>query len=485
MKPIKWFVMNWPGIFITASYILMLLGFMMLFVPVIDILTGRSLTFSYLSTSLILITIGLILSRFKTEPLGLIESIILVSILWILLSIVSAIPLMISLNISFIDAWFESVSGFTGTGFTVLNGLDNMKPSIVTWRSMMQWVGELGVVVFAMIIFPYFYKLGARVYGIERPFKIEASFYRTARRLLITYSILTFMGIISLIYAGMNIYEAVNHMFTTISTGGMSTYDNGYQVIFNRSPYTYIPMVIFMFIGAMNFILLDRFIRGEFRSIWRSEEFKLYLFTSILLSTLTVLSYWLVEGIDLYNSLLYGVFNQLSGLTTTGFSLGSINSLKPVTKFLIIIGMFIGGMTFSTAGGIKVYRFLILLKKIRITAISVVITTRFEKIIKIDTTILDESEVSFTLIYPIIHIFVVIFGTLLISIYGYDFIDSLFESVSATSCVGLSTGVISASAPIPVKIIIIILMLLGRLEFIQLFLIIGYISGFRLVRVLK
>lgn len=467
------------------GFLEIVVGVLMLSVPFIDLLTGVEITYSFLYTALFILLFGYLLSRINAEPLGLLDGIITTSLAWIFISFETAIPLMISLDISFIDAWFESISGFTGTGFTVLYGLDHMKPSIVTWRSIMQWSGELGVVVFAMILFPYFYRFGAKAYGVERPIKIEATFYRTAQRLVIVYMVLTISGILTYIYAGMNFYEAFNHVLTTVATGGMSTYDAGYQAIFERAPYTYLPVLILMFLGGMNFVLLDKLIRGDIKSILKSEEFQLYVYSMVFLVVMTIISYIFVEGYSVVYSIVSGSFNLISGMTTTGFSIGSISDLKPFTKFIIIISMFIGGMTFSTAGGIKVFRFLIILKKLKYVAITTITIGRFEKRVKVDDSIIEESEVSSTLIFPLIHLTAIMFGAAFMTIYGYDFIDTLFEATSAAGCVGLSAGVLTPSSPLGIKVTIMILMLLGRIEYVQIFLIIGYFGGKRLLEVLK
>ncbi len=477
--------MAWRSILKNLGFLEIVVGILMLSVPLIDLLSGEKITYSFLFAASIIILIGYLLSRIEAEPLGLLDGIITTSLAWIIISLEASIPLMISLKISFVDAWFETVSGFTGTGFTVLTGLDHMKPSIVTWRSIMQWSGELGVVVFAMLLFPYFYRYGARAYGVERPLKIEATFYRTAQRLIMVYMVLTIAGIISYIYTGMNFYEAFNHVLTTVATGGMSTYDAGYQVIFERAPYTYVPVFILMFLGGMNFVLLDKLIRGDIRSVLKSEEFQTYTYSMVFLTIITILSYMFVEGRDTSYAIVAGAFNLVSGMTTTGFSIGSIPDLKPFTKFVIIVSMFIGGMTFSTAGGIKAFRLLIIFKKLKYAAISTITIGRFEKRVKVDESIIDESEVSSTLVFPLIHLTAIMVGAALMTLYGYSFIDTLFEATSAAGCVGLSAGVLTPTSPLGIKLIIIALMLLGRIEYVQLFLIIGYLGGRGLLKVLK
>jgi len=467
------------------GFIEIVVGLLMLIVPFVDLLTRSVLSIHFLYTSLLLIVVGMLLSRIEAPPLGLIEGVVATSLLWVLITLESAIPFMLSLNIGFIDAWFESISGFTGTGFTVLSGLDDMKPSIVCWRSVMQWTGELGVVVFAMILFPYFHRLGSRAYGVERPLKIEASFYRTAMRLFNIYLVLTVVGLILYVYTGMNFYEAFNHVLTTVATGGMSTYDEGYQKIFVKAPYTYIPMIILMFISGMNFILLDRVIRGDLRSVWRSEEFRTYLATAFILVSLTTISYILLENYDPYTGFLYGAFNQISGISTTGFNLGSLSKLKPLTKIILTIGMFIGAMAFSTGGGIKIYRLVIILKKLKYTALSMLSIGRFEKTIQVDGVLIDESEVASTILFPLIHASAIFIGASLMTLAGYDLVDTLFEATSASSCVGLSVGIVSQQSPLLVKSIIMVLMILGRLEYVQIISLMGYLSGRRILKVLK
>ncbi len=461
-----------------------ILGALMLIVPIIDVITYQPVSYPFLLGGVLFIFIGLLSERIEAKPLSLQDSLVVVSLAWPIISLEAAIALMFSINISFIDSWFESISGFTGTGFTVLTGIDYMKPSIVTWRSIMQWSGELGFVVFAMVILPYFYHIGKGAYGIERPVKIEASFYRTARLLLKIYLILTIAGLVSYLYAGMNLYEAFNHILTTIATGGMSTYDAGYQVIFDRAPYTYIPVMVFMFIGGMNFYIIARVFKGDLRSLVKSEEFRAYVYSMLFLTFLTILSYIYVERASLTYSLIAGSFNFISGMTTTGFSIGVIGELSDATKAIIIAGMFIGGMMFSTAGGIKSIRLLIIFKKIKDIAIKAVLAAPIEKRVSVDGNPLSEDEVSQALLFTITHMMLIFFGALFMTFYGYSFIDTLFEATSAAGCVGLSTGVLSPTAPVGVKVTIMALMLLGRLEYVQLSLLIAYFTGKRALRML-
>lgn len=478
--------MNWRGIFKSLLGLNGVLGILMLLVPLIDLITGYEVSYPFLIGSLILILLGLISVKIQAGSLSLIEGLIVVATAWPLISLEGTIALMLTLNISFIDAFFESISGFTGTGFTVLTGLDTMKPSIVTWRSIMQWSGELGFVVFAMVLLPYFYKVSRAVYGLERPVKIEASFYKTAVSLIKIYVILTLLGLLSYIYAGMNFYEAFNHILTTIATGGMSTYDEGYQVIFSRSPTTYIPVMIFMFIGGMNFYLLARLFKGDFQHVFRSEEFKAYCISMAVLVIILVSSYVYVEGLNVHRAVIEASFNLVSGMTTTGFSIGKpLKELADASKAIIVISMFIGGMMFSTAGGIKTIRLLIVVKKFKDIFIRSMVSIPIGRKLTIDNVPLHGEDVIHASLFIILHMTAIFIGALLISFHGYTFIDSLFEASSAASCVGLSVGVVSPDAPVTVKIVIMILMILGRIEYTHIVLFSVLIYGRKVIATVK
>lgn len=456
----------------------------MLTIFLYDALTRNYQTIAFLITALVLIVLGALCLKLKVKPLGLIDALITASISWFTISLISAIPLAHSLKISLLDALFETVSGFTGTGFTVINDVTGLPATVKLWRSFMQWCGELGIVVFAMILFPFFYNIGSRVYGVERPLKIEASFRKTAYRLFILYTLLTSIGFVTFLFTGMHPFDALNHILTTVSTGGMSTYTEGYGVVYRNNPLSALPVILFMILGSINFILLDKAFRGNIKAVLKNDEFFTYAVLLTVLSISTGTLYATIEGMGIEGYSI-GVFNLISGATTTGFNLGLLRELKPITKFTIMVGMFIGGMTFATVGGIKVYRFMVILKKMKIVSLSLITIGRYEKAVKVNGSILSEEEVSFTVLFTLIHLVAVSIGAVIISSFGYDYIDALFEATSAASCVGLSTGIAGNAAPVAVKLVIITLMLMGKLEYIQLFLVVGFLGGRRILKTLK
>jgi trk system potassium uptake protein TrkH len=477
--------MSLKGIFKAYLGVNSVLGILMLTVPIIDILYREELSVWYLLFSSVLILIGVIASKIEAPPLTTIEAFTVAALGWISISVIGAVALHLTTGVPYLDSLFESVSGFTGTGFTVFK-LEGMKHSIIFWRSLMQWAGELGFVVFAMVFIPYFYGVARNLYGVERPIKIETSFYRTALSLLVIYVILTAAGTVAYILAGMDPFESINHVMTTVATGGMSTYDDGYPRIFARVPMTVVPIFVFMVLGGMNLYDLYNLLSGRLRDLIKSVELKYYLATLVLIPSLAFVSYITVEGVrDINYALLASFFNTISGMTTTGFNIGSIAALSDTTKAIIIAGMFIGGMTFSTAGGIKTLRLLLAIKKFKQVAHSMITPPTAVKPISIMGRVVSDTDISQALLFIAIHLLAVFAGAVLISAYGYTFTDSLFETTSAASCVGLSSGIVSPLAPTGVKLTLMSLMLLGRIEYLHMFLLFSVIIGRRTMAMVR
>lgn len=453
--------MRLKNVFYTLSGLLAIVGFLMLLIPLTDLLVGDELSYSFLLLGIALVISGYVSFK-KAQSLTIVESFLVASLAWLIIPALSALILMIETKVAFIDAFFESMSGFTGTGFTVLTP-STLKKSILVWRALMQWTGELGIVVFAMIVIPYFYETARAVYGLERPVRIGMNLYETARRLILVYLILTLLGFVSYVVTGLTSFDALTHIMTTIATGGMSTYNEGYDFIYAYYPNTVTPFIVFMILGALNFVVLYNLVTGNFREVLKSEELRYFIFILIVLSVATGATYHVLEGRDF----LSGFFNQVSGMSTTGFNIGSLKSLKNFTKSLLILGMFFGGMTFSTAGGIKTLRLLLFLKKLSIYTEKVALPPSVVKRVVIQNQIVSDDELSISFMLIVLYAMSAFIISSLITLFSseYSFIDALFETVSALSCVGLSVGVINPTAPLAVKILLILAMYVGRLEF--------------------
>lgn len=467
-----------------------LLGFMMLTVPLIEVLWGVEVSLWFLIFGLIILVPGLLVrSQVKMSvEITLLDSIIASVMMWLLFPAVSAIPLSLTLKISYLDAFFENVSGFTGTGFTVLRGLDKMSPGILFWRALAQWSGELGFVVFAMVFIPYFYRIGLSVYGLERPVKLETSFYATAKRLVWIYTLLTIVGAVALYLSGMEPFDALVFSMTGVATGGMSNYDANYDYVYRQAPLTVYPLIAVMILGATNFALLDRLLKGDVKSVVSNEEFKLYVVALTLLGVLNVVAvYWGNYSSSFQEATISGLFNAISALTTTGFNIGSIGDLPPGSKLVLVTSMIIGGMTFATAGGIKVLRLLVFLKWFKTTSENLVTGRKVSLKVKLDRHIVGEVEIATALLGIVVHLLAVMTGSAIIKLImpERDFLDALFEASSAAGCVGLSVGIIGQTAPPLVKATLIPLMILGKLEYLPLYGLVGILMVRKYFKILK
>lgn len=455
--------------------VITLLGLLMLTVPLIDVIYREPISLWFLVTGLACTVAGYMLYKLvehasRLIEMGLLESMITYSLTWLLLPAISAVAFSLETSIPYEDAFFECISGFTGTGLTVMRGLDAAKRSILYWRSLMQWTGELGVVVFTAVFLPFFWRFGIILYSLERPTRISASLRETAMKIFYIYSLVTVLGIVACVYLGVEPLDAAVHAMTAIATGGMSNYDANYEKVFQYAPLSIYPITILMIIGGFNFVTLSYILDGEFKRAWKSEEFKAFVYLNVAFMAISLLVVLPAVNWSLESSLVYGTFNALSALTTTGFSMGQLGSMGDHVKLLFTLAMLVGCMSFSTGGGIKVVRLVILCKKLKSYIVSFLTGGTVALDIKLGEDILDEREVANALIYVILHLSALLIGASLVKtiMSDVDMVDAVFEAASAASNVGLSVGVTSAHAPLGVKIVLMALMYFGRLEYLPL-----------------
>ncbi len=325
--------------------------------------------FSLFISASISFIIGLILfltNRKVPREVGRKDAYFIVAIGWILLSLVGTMPFLIHGSIpNFADALFETVSGFTTTGATILNNIEEMPNGLLFWRSITQWMGGMGIIVLAIAVMPLI-KIGgmqmfiAEVPGVSHD-KLNPRVTGTAKRLWLIYFGLTFAEVVMLKFAGMSLFDAVNHSFTTMATGGYST-KQASIAHYNSKAIEYI-IIAFMFIAGTNFTLTYYGIKFKFKKVFRNDEFKLY--TSIILITSIVIAIGLFASMNysVEKAIREAVFQVVSIITTTGFV--SVNYLAWIPAHLWVILfmlMFISGSAGSTSGGIKVVRIQLLLR---------------------------------------------------------------------------------------------------------------------------
>ncbi len=391
---------------------------------------------------------------------------------WVLLALFAALPLRFStLNIGYTDAFFEAMSGLTTTGSTVLTGLDSMPPGILLWRSILQWMGGIGIIVVAIAILPFLRSGGMQLFRTESSDMSERVIPRIKRMttsLLVTYALLTTACALALWYAGMTPLDAAIHAMTTLSTGGFSSHDA--SIAYFDSALIENIIMVFMFSGSIPFIAYFKFVHGDKMAFRNDPQIRGLL--GILLTMTLMLSAWLVikNDFSLFHALRYSAFNIVSVISTTGFVSTdyALWGALPLGAFFLMT--FIGGCTGSTSGGIKILRFQVL-RQVYSAYMSRLIyphsvrTTQFG-----DTTISTDVAVGvlvFTLSFLVITGLV---GLLLTSL-GLDLDTAMSGAATAIANVGPGLGSIigpsGTFAPLPdtAKWVLAFSMLLGRLEF--------------------
>lgn len=381
---------------------------------------------------------------------------------WILIPIVNGIAVSISGLMNPVDALFESISGFTTTGLTVLKPPFESYPlTLLFWRSISQWVGGLGIVYISILVIAPPSLLTMRIFTAEGHFeKVEASAVETAHKIIRVYLALTGIGVILFLATGMEPFDALNHALTAIATGGFSTRTD--SIGYYKSVQICIAAIIIIILGALNFPSYVKLVRGRIRDFIGYEENRAFMILAFLTST--ALALLLILKSDVENPTVFGVFHAISAIGGCGFQIGNLGILSDSSKALLIICMVLGGCTDSTTGGIKTLRTIMMFKALR-WELKLALSPRGTRIIRKigDREVTDEVLVK-TAIFILMYIFLIFIGGVAISTGGYSLTDSIFEVASAIGNVGLSVNIVSYLSPIWIKSILMIYMLLGRLE---------------------
>ena len=395
----------------------------------------------------------------------------IVTFSWVLAGIAGSLPFYFSGAIPNVtDAFFESMSGVTTTGASILNDIESLPHGVLYWRSFIQWIGGMGIIVFYIAVLPLLGVGGVQLFKAEVPGpvadKIKPRVRETAKVLWIVYVGITFAEIIALSVAGMSIFDAVCHGFTTMPTGGFSTKNTsiGY---FESSIIHYI-IIFFMFLAGVNFSLHFRAIHGNIKSYIKDKEFLAYL-GGVLIVTLVVFSAVSFQG-DSLNALNFrdSLFTTISILTTTGYSSADYELWPAFVQLILLALMFVGGMGGSTGGGMKVIRIMLLLKYAghetrRMLHARALIPIRIGK------QLIKEDVVRNTLGFFLFFMSAFILSTIVLASMGLDISSAIGAAASAMGNIGPGLGEFGptdnyALLSPPGKWILTFCMLLGRLE---------------------
>ncbi len=410
------------------------------------------------------------------------EAFLVVALSWLLIPALSIYPYVATAALDPLDAYFEALSGFSGTGLTMIAKPEDMPMVVLLWRALTQWMGELGVVVFAGTLLPKIHRTIRSVYIVERGERIAPTIVMTMRKLLAIYVLYTAIGTILFMLGGMDPFNALTHTMTAIATGGMSTSSGSIGTwIGTSNHFLYTSSIVIMVLGALNFADHDLLLKGRIRSFLSSTEVRwFFIFLAIFATMLGIYAYLSNDMDRMY----IWFYHLVSGYTTTGFQLTSSTEIEhdpDFVKVVLILSMIVGGATFSTAGGVKIRRAAIAFKALVWNCARTFAPPTMVMGFRVGRESLEEREVlavlsfimtyllTLTILTLVVHVSLVISGFT-----GFSFVDALFETTSAMSCVGLSVGITSTSTPLATKVALMVAMYLGRLEFAPLYLAIGY-----------
>ncbi|MFW6015562.1 MAG: TrkH family potassium uptake protein [bacterium] len=464
--------MNLKSIFNTLGSLLHLLAFFMILPVFVGLYYKEEDAFVFIITLGLTAFSGFVFKRFNFEKKGLQykDGFVLVTLAWLLISLYGAFPFLLAGIFSNpIDAFFESMSGFTTTGATVIMSLESLSHTILFWRSLTHWLGGMGIIVISLAILPqlagnmYLYK--AEISGPLHN-RLKPRIQETAKTLWFLYILLTFIQFILLYINGMPAFEAIIHSFGSISSGGFSS--RALSVGAYRNIIIDSIIIIFMFISAINFNLIHSFFKGSWKEIIRNEELRFYIF--ILLIAIILICININNNVynNFFLSLRYSVFQVVSISSTTGYATVDYDSWPPFSRWILLILMFIGGCAGSTSGGLKVIRIKVLFKKCKQELYHLLHPRAINKV-KIDNVIVSEEVTTSILGFFFLYILVFVFSVIALSYFGIDLISSISSVAATLGNIGPGlelVGPLNSFLPLPDlgKLILISCMLLGRLE---------------------
>lgn len=465
-------------------------GFVMLFPLIVGVIYGEETSvqaFAYtIGACLVSGCILILLSRrIKGEKsftrLKTRDAYLIVSVTWILFSVVAAFPYVIQGCIPhYIDAFFETSSGFTTTGSSILSDVEALPKAMMFWRMFAHWLGGMGILVLAIALLPQLGINGQTIVNAEMPgpalSKVTPKISDTARTLYLTYFGFTIVQTVLLMAGGLNFFDSVTHTFATVGTGGFSNYND--SIGHFQSAYVDGVVTVFMILSGVNFNLYFLAFRGGISKLLRDSEFQAYM-AIIGIATLLLTTYLFLGNVyeSIGSSFRYGVFQVASIITTTGFATADFDLWPTFCVMVLLLLFFTGGCSSSTGGGIKIVRVLIILKMIKRAALlrlhpNALIPVKLNKRpIPGDTV---QGIVSFVFFYIAILLAVGI----LVSLDGYDFITGFSASATCLGNIGpgfhdVGPAMNFGGFSYPTKLLLSFTMIAGRLELFTLFMLLS------------
>lgn len=466
--------------FFVSGFILLIFGAAMLIPGILDFADGRTASgYSFCLSAVVTCFFALLFMLTfynKWDRLSVREMYLTTSLVWLLVCVFCALPFFFAPEpLNYTDAFFETMSGLTTMGATVISKLDLRPRGLLLWRGMIQWFGGLGIIVIALAILPMLRIGGMQLFSTESSDKSGKTMPKTSQiigTMMIVYIVLTLGCILSLYFSGLDMFEAITYSLTTIPTGGFAPRDSSAM---NLSALQQWLLVFFMFISGMPFFFLYFFFIRDWDKVKNDLQVKTYiLFTLAAVLILTAWLKWTYPGRGVFEALRAVAFTIVSILTTTGFSSEDFGAWGAFATMFLVILLPIGSCTGSTAGGIKIFRFDILyLSAIKYLRNKILPHGVF--VAKYNGKPLNEDVISGVFVFMTIFFLSFLISSLLLSLLGLDFITAISGSLSALGNVGAGLGPVIgptgsfAVLPSSAKWILAVDMMLGRLEYMTVF----------------
>ena len=460
------------------------LGFALLVPMVISFIYNEAIWHTYLYSASIAFIVGAALYLlFKPEQeLRVREGFLVVSLTWLFLSLVGALPFVISgILPSYTDAVFETMSGLTTTGATIFGGqtssgfmnpqIESLPKSILFWRSLAHWLGGMGIIVLTLAILPLLGVGGMQLFQAESPGptadKLTPRVQETAKLLWSVYVAFTATEFLLLwVHPSMDWFEAVNHAFATLATGGFSTKNASIQAF--DSVYIDTVITLFMFLAGINFAMHFRLLRGDKESFFNNRETRFYTLITAISIVIISASLWIFDQYSIGSALRYGSFQVVSIITTTGFGTANYEIWYSFGGFFLFLLFFTGGCAGSTGGGPKMIRWMIIIRN-SFREFKQIVHPKAVLPIRIGNKTISSDIQRTVLSFFMLYLFVFALGALVMAAMGYDLNSAIGASIACLGNIGPGWGEFGPTdsfAQIPYfgKWVLIVLMLVGRLE---------------------
>lgn len=469
---------NWSLILLLLGKILIFESAFMLLAFVISAFYGENDIFGFAESIVITMTVGLILNfvfrKSKYQRMGKKDSFIIVALTWVVISMFGALPFYLSNSIPhFTNAFFESISGFSTTGSSILTDIESLPHGILFWRSLTHWIGGMGIIVLVVAIIPFLKIGGMHLFNAESSMSADEKFqpriFEVAKRLWLIYIGLTGLEVLFLNLGGMNIFDSVCHSFGTIATGGFSPKNDS---LASYSPYIQYVVAVFMLLSGMNFTLHYLVISGRVKKAFVNEEVRLYLKIIFVVTLIIAFKLFNENYYGMEESFRHAFFQVVSIITATGFATADYLVWPTITWVLIFLLMFIGACAGSTGGGIKVIRHLLFVKHIKRRFFELAHPNVYVPI-KYGKTVVSTETSGSAFNFIMVYILCFLLGSFLLVSIGNDLPTSMGSIITCMGGIGPGFGSVGPASNFAhltdsTKWILAFFMILGRLEIFTL-----------------